>query len=504
MNALALAFQAAMPLFPPPSPALFGPSLPFDPGDFDRHGPRDYQLDLLWAVVDAVRQGHRRILLQLPTGGGKTKIATALLASASWAQFIVHRKELIEQTSRSFLSAGVAHSFVAADKPYDPDAAVLLCGIVTLAERMGVVLPPDIVVWDEAHHLNAATWAEVMRAYPDALHIGLTATPQRLDGRGLGEHFETMVLGPSVRWLIDNAYLSDFDYYGPPPSGANESALLGDVVDHYLAHAAGQQGIVFASNRDHSKELAAEFVRRGVPALHVDGSMSARRRNEADRLFRSGDVLIETNVNLFGEGYDVPNIGYVGLARRTQSLSWFLQMVGRGLRPVYGGDFDLETLLGRRQAIVWGGKHKAVICDHGNNWFAHGMPDDERAWSLAGKLRGSGAGCNDDATPIHQCMNCYMITPSKERVCPGCGTAFPTVTRNIRFKEGTLTKIEREEARAQKEAEKKKAALIRKAEEREAKSERQLVELGERRDYPNPKGWAKSVLRRRAQWKGRG
>lgn len=493
-----------MPLLLPPSPSLFLPPLPFDASDFDRHGPRDYQFDLLWDLVDAIRRGHRRILLQLPTGGGKTKLATALLASAARAQFIVHRKELIEQTSRAFWGAGVPHSFIAADKPFERDAAVLLAGIATLAMRLGVVLPPEIVIWDEAHHISASTWSDVFNSYPDALHIGLTATPQRLDGRGLGEHFETMILGPTVRWLIDNAYLSDFDYYGPPPAAEDDAAVIGDVVDHYLTHAAGQQGIVFAANRDHSRALAAEFVRRGVPALHVDGSMSTGRREEADRLFRSGDVLVETNVNLFGEGYDVPNIGYVGLARRTQSLSWYLQMVGRGLRPVYGGEFDLDTLLGRQRAIVAGGKPNTVICDHGNNWFTHGMPDDDRAWSLAGRLRGAGAGCNDDATPIHQCMTCYMITPSLVRVCPGCGVEFPTVTRNIRFKEGTLSKIERDAIRQQKAEEKAKLAMIRKAEEREAKSERQLVELGQRRGYPNPKGWARQMLSRRASWKGRG
>lgn len=482
-------------------PQVYGTALPFDPWDFEQHGPRDYQLDMLLDLVEAIDAGYRRILLQLPTGGGKTKLATALLASATRAQFIVHRKELIDQTSRAFTEAGVPHSFVAANRPFDPDAAVLIAGIVTLAARLGVVLPPHIVIWDEAHHLNAATWAEVMAAYPDAIHIGLTATPQRLDGQGLGEHFETMILGPSVRWLIDNAYLSEFDYYGPPPAAEDDAALLGDVVDHYLEHARGKPAIIFATNREHGKTLTAEFVARGVRAIFVDGTMTDRQRDRADKLFRSGEAEVFVNVNIAGEGYDVPNVAYCGIARRTQSLSWFLQMVGRALRPVYESGFDLSHLEGRQDAIIWGSKPRAIICDHGNNWFLHGMPDDERAWTLDGRLKGSGAGCNADAMPIHQCMNCYMITPSVVRVCPGCATEFPTQTRNIRIKAGTLTKIDRELARQQKDEARKAAAILRKAEERDCKNHQELTELARRRGYKNPPGWATLRMKFRSSWK---
>ena len=474
-----LALRAAMPFVAFPPPAL---DLPFDPADFARHGPYPHQLDLLLRLVDAIQQGYRRILIQLPTGGGKTKLATALLASASSAQFIVHRKELIEQTSRAFWAAHVAHGFVAADKPYDPDAAVLLCGIVTLAERLGIVLPPDIVVWDEAHHISASTWTDVFDTYPDALHIGLTATPQRLDGRGLGDHFETMILGPSVKWLIGNGYLSDFDFYGPPPADEDDAALLGDVVDHYLQHAAGEPGIVFASNRQHSRALAEEFNRRGVPAMHVDGTMSTKERERADTLFRSGAIKVLTNVNLVGEGYDVPNVVYVALARRTQSLSWYLQMVGRGLR-------------------VAPGKRRAIICDHGNNWFTHGMPDDDRAWTLDGRLKGSGPGCNSDAEPIHQCLTCFRITYSVVKVCPGCGTAFPTKTRNLRLRAGELVKIERAEAREEREAARKAAERARKAEERACVGRTELEELARSRGYKNPEGWARLRMSLRSTWK---
>lgn len=487
---------AAAPFLPPPvfTPA---PWLPFDPDDFDRHGPRDYQLDILWQIVEAIEAGHRRILVQLPTGGGKTVLATALLASASSAQFLVHRDELLKQTSRTLWGSKIPHSFIASDRAFDARAAVQLCGIATLAKRLREALPPDIIIVDEAHHAVSSSWSEVIAAFPDAIIVGLTATPQRLDGRGLDGQFDHLILGPPVRWLIDEGYLSDFDYYAPPPGSEDEAALIGDVVAHYQRLAGGGQGIVFASSREHSRSIVTEFQLAGVRSLHVDGTLSPTARDEADRLFRSGEVTLESNVNLFGEGYDIPNIMYCAIARRTQSLSWYLQMVGRALRPVYAPGFDRSTRAGRLAAIAAGPKPRAIICDHGNNWFSHGMPDDPRAWTLAGKLRGSGAGCNDDATPIHQCLNCYMITPSAVKLCPGCGTEFPVVTRNIRFKEGYLTKIERDERRAQKAAEKAKLAMLRKAEEQACRSEAALRELAERRGY-SP-GWVKAKLRARAQ-----
>ncbi|MEO5866455.1 MAG: DEAD/DEAH box helicase [Sphingomonas sp.] len=488
---------------PPPVIADPLPWLPFDPDDFARHGPRDYQLEILWQIVEAIEAGHRRILVQLPTGGGKTVLATAMLASAERAQFLVHRDELIEQTSRTLWRSKIPHSFVAAGKPFDADAAVLLSGIATLAKRLRAILPPDIVIVDEAHHAVSNSWSEVIAAFPDAIIIGLTATPQRLDGRGLDAQFDHLILGPPVRWLIDEGYLSDFDYYAPPLDAQDDAAIIGDVLAHWQRLAGGGQGIVFASNREHSRNIVAEFVTVGVRALHVDGTLNPTARRDADALFRSGAVTLESNVGLFGEGYDIPNITYCAIARRTQSLSWFLQMVGRALRPVYAPGFDLTSRLGRLAAIAAGPKPRAVICDHGNNWFSHGMPDDARAWSLAGKLRGGASGCNDDATPIHQCLNCYMITPSAVRECPGCSTVFPVVTRNIRFKEGHLTKIERDAIRAQKAEEKAKQTMLRRAEEQSARSEAALIDLAKRRGYPNPKGWATMKLKARAHSKRR-
>jgi superfamily II DNA or RNA helicase len=486
-----LLLRAALPFAPP----LWSP--PFEPGFFDRLRPplHDFQLDLLIRLVVAIGQGYTRILLQLPTGGGKTHLAKALLGGADLAQFIVHRKELIEQTSKAFTLSGIGHGFVASDRPMDLNQAVLLCGIATLAKRLGVVLPPNLAVWDECHHLGAATWIDVMSAYPeDTIHVGLTATPERLDGQGLGRAFQIMLRGPTTAELIRRGFLSPFDYYAPSlpdmtgvtTEGQAEAVmdrpeLIGDMVEHYLRLAAGQPGIVFAHSIEHSRHLVEAYRAAGVRAAHIDGEMSTKERERVDGMFRDREIDILSNCALLGEGYDVPGVVYVGLGRRTQSVSLFLQMAGRALRTAPGKD-------------------RAVICDHAANAFTHGLPDDDREWSLEGRSARARTGVNDDADPVRQCMECFRVYPSTAKVCPGCGATQSTTPREIKQREGELQKLERETLRAEQEAAKKAAAAARKAEEKACASEADFRELAVRRGYDNPRAWAARQVGMRAQY----
>jgi len=492
MNRLAL--RAALPFYPP----IWDP--PFDPGFFDRlrPPPHDYQFDLLHQIVRAIGLGYTRILVQLATGGGKTHLAKALIGGADTAQFVVHRKELIEQTSKSFAAAGLGHSFVASDKPMDIDAGLLLCGIATLARRLGVVLPPRLALWDEVHHAVSATWSDVMRSYPDdTIHIGLTATPERLDGRGLGEFFQIMLCGPSTAELIRRGFLSPFDYYAPSLpdlSGAStdqqaeaimdQPDLIGDMVDHYLRLASGQPGIVFAHSIEHSRHLVDAYKAAGVRAAHIDGEMSTKERERIDRMFREREFDILSNCSLLGEGYDVPGVVYVGLGRRTQSLSLYLQMAGRALRTAEG-------------------KSRAIICDHASNVFTHGFPDDEREWSLAGRLGLAATGVNDDADPVRQCLACYRAYPSRLKACPGCGETQATSPRQIKEQAGELVRLEREALAERKAEEKKAAARKRKAEESECKSEAEFRALAVARGYDNPHAWASRQVGMRAGYAAR-
>lgn len=480
------------------SPEVAHASVPLRPELMAEISLRDYQMQILLQVAALMRAGHRRILIQLPCGGGKTVMAAAMTHSAdslgALSQFIVHRRELIEQTSTSFAGRGIGHSFVAAGFEMDLSVSVLLAGIQTLAKRLGVILPPNLVILDECHHCTSASWSAVLDAYPNAYIVGLTATPERLDGRGLGEHFDVMVTGPSVSWLIEQGYLAPYSYYAPsrpdlskvPTLGGdfNQGAigevmdkpkLIGDTVEHYLRLARGERGIVFAVNREHSRRLADAFCGEGVRAVHVDSTMDKERKRAMDA-FRAGDLDIMTNVDLFGEGVDVADCSYVGLDRPTQSRSLFTQQSMRPMRPAP--------------------KKRATICDHAGNAFTHGLPDDDCEYSLEGrKARPRGAG-NSDATPIRQCLTCYRVSPSTVAVCPGCATPFPRIVREVEEEAGQLTKLERVELR-------KAAAKQRKDEERNAKSYEALVILGEQRGYEDPSAWAKAKLHIRKQYRDR-
>lgn len=467
---------------------------------------RDYQLDMLREASALMRQGFRRVLLQLPTGGGKTVMAGQALLGAQTSgftgQFLVHRKELIDQTSESFTGMGLRHGFVAAGRPFTPEASVTLAGVLTLANRLDLVLPPDLLIIDECHHAVSDTWSRVLAGCPDAYMLGLTATPERLDGRGLADQFDAMVIGPPVAELIRRKFLSRYDYYAPSrpdTSGLHSQGgdfrrdeaaalmdqpeLVGDVVAHYLRLAKGKQGIVFAVNRDHSRSLVAAFQAAGVRAAHVDGALSDTERGRIVRAFRAGELDLMVNCELFGEGFDVPGIVYVGLARPTKSLALFLQQVGRALR-------------------VLRGKVRAIICDHAGNAFIHGLPDDPREWSLDGRVARARGAVNADAEPVRQCLTCYRVYPSVVKVCPGCGTQATPTAREIRVREGELEKLERLQTRAAQAAERAARrqaeaedrmllAVLRKAEERGCRDYADFHDLAVRRGYDKPGAWAR-------------
>lgn len=469
------------------TPDLVDYALPFRESLLPGALLRDYQMQMLLDALALMRQGYRRILIQAPTGAGKTVLAAAVLAVVAQlgvtGEFVVHRKELINQTSRSFTGLGLSHGFIAAKRPMDLTQSIILAGVQTLAKRLGGLLPPNLTVLDECHHAVAGTWEAVLEHYAGSYIIGLTATPQRLDGRGLIDHFDAIVLGPSVRWLIDHGYLSPFEYYAPSLpdlSGVRDIGgdldrkataavmdrpkLIGDVVEHYLRLAPGKQGIVFAVNREHSRHIADAFNANGVPAMHVDGSMSDAQREYFDSAFRAEDIRIGVNVGLFGEGYDVPNVSYVGLDAPTKSLVNHLQACGRALRP--SGDV-------------------AVIADHAGNAVDRqlGLPDDDREWSLEGRAR-KGRNTLNDAFSVTQCKKCFRVYPSSQRFCPGCQSEAPIQVRPIQQEAGVLSKLDREELR-------KRQAEQRKLEESSCTSYEQMLSLGRARGYKFPVQWAK-------------
>lgn len=487
--------------------------VPIQPGLLNQVVLRRYQFNLLAKAAAAMAMGFRRVLVVLPTGGGKTVMAAEALKCAQQrdqsGRFLVHRKELIDQTSRSFSGMGLDHGFIAAGRDMDLEALTTIAGVQTLVNRLEITLPPDLVIVDEAHHSVALSWERIFAAAPDAFILGLTATPERLDGKGLESQFDVMIVGPSVEELIAWGYLSPFHYYAPsrPDIAAalsdqqaeqimDQPDLVGNMVEHYLRLAKGQPGIVFAHSVKHSKNLVEAYAAHGVRAAHIDGDMNDKERERVDAMFRARDVDILSNCQLLGEGYDVPGVVYCGLGRRTKSLSWFRQMAGRALRPIYAAGAELDSDAHRLEAIRQGPKPQAIISDHASNVFTHGFPDDDVEWSLAGKVGRKAAGVSDDADPIRQCEDCYRVYPSRLKACPGCGAAQTPTAREIKIREGQLEKLERETLR-------KQEAAQRKAELKEARSYAALVDLGKQRGYPDPRSWAKAQLHVRKQYAAR-
>lgn len=452
---------------------------------------RPYQVELVDRVRAKMRVS-RRVLLQLATGGGKTAIASFIVKSAvqrgGKVWFICHRDFLVEQTEKTFRSAGVECSFIAQGRWFNPWVPVQVAMVNTLSNRIEKLIEqhgaPRVCIWDEAHHISAKTWAKIMLLMPDTIHIGLSATPQRLDGRGLDDHFDDIVCGPSVAWLMEQGFLSQYRMFAPSApdlAGVHTQAgdynpaeidaamergvIVGDIVGHYRKLAMGLRAVYFAHNVKRSRELAFAFTEAGIPAQHLDGTASTWERRQAAQMFAAGQLSVLTNVDLFGEGYDLAaqaerdvTIEAVGLCRPTQSLALHLQQLGRSLRP--------KT-------------QPAVILDHAGNWLRHGLPDDDREWTLLGSKK------SVVPEPL-QCEECLAILPHNTTICPHCGTVLPVKGRKagggkarfVEQRDGDLHEVDRNSRKAME------------LEELQATGVNDLVAIAKRRGYPDPIGWA--------------
>lgn len=399
---------------------------------------RPYQETLLSRSSDAMSQGCRRLLIVCSTGSGKTAIAsfmtkTTIERKPAPVWFLVHRRELVTQTWEAFAKAGIDCGIVAAGERLHPDRMAQVILIPSLKSRIHQLPPPRLLIPDEAHHCVASTHSEVLTTFPKAWICGLTATPERLDGKGLGSHFNLIVEGPSMRWLIEEGYLVDYRLFGPQSVDTEglhtvagdfnktelqermrKSTIVGDAVTEYLRHAPGKRAIVRSISRDYSREVAQAFQEKGIATEHLDGSTPDVDRRRVYGQFKSGALTVLSNVELFSEGVDVPGVEVVIDLRPTKSLSMYMQFVGRALRPVYADGFDLLTREGRLAAIAASHKPCAIIIDHANNWDRHGLPDEEREWSLSGRLK-------RDKKKIFSCSVCYGVFDHPFSVCSSCG-----------------------------------------------------------------------------------
>ncbi len=416
---------------------------------------RPYQAEAIADARAAYKAGHRAVLFQLPTGGGKTITASTVVQGAAqkgnvtW--WLTHRRELAGQASQTFHALGIPHGTVQAGFVSNPTACVQVASIQTIVRRLEALPAPNLIVFDEAHHLGAASWEQIFDRFPRARVLGLTATPWRLDGQGLGRWFNHMVRGPSTADLIEEGSLSPFRLFAPAlpdltgvettagdyqrgalAKAMDKPQIVGDAIGHYTRLCPGKRAVAFAAGVENSQRIAAQFNAAGIAAEHVDGSMSNEARDAAVARFRRGETLILSNADLFGEGFDVPAIEAAILLRPTKSLSLHLQQVGRALRPCEG-------------------KAEAIILDHAGNSLRHGLPDDEREWSLEDREKRKKADAVE--VTVRQCKECFFVYRPAPK-CPQCGHAPPVVAREIEQVEGTLTEFKRAvETRQRKRAE---------------------------------------------------
>lgn len=444
---------------------------------------RDYQLGTLNECRTLMHAGIKSMLVVAPTGSGKTTIAASMLKSASekliTAWFVVHRRELVKQSAAAFELAQVPYGIIANGFPENLRPLVQIGSIQTLKNRLSKLPPPRLIVWDECHHIKAASWKKVYESFPDAYHIGLSATPERLDGQGLQDFFQRLIMGPSVRSLIDKGYLCDYRIFAPPtidvagiPSRAGDyvisdlaslvdkPTITGDAIAHYQKLAPGKRAVVFCVSIEHSKHVVAQFQGAGISAEHVDGETDPNERDRIISRFQSGDIRVLSNVDLFGEGFDLPAIECAILLRPTKSLGLYLQQLGRVLRP-------------------FPGKTVATILDHAGNCGRHGFPDDVREWSLLGRAGRLSKSKSVTGPGVRLCTKCFAAAFSTATICTFCQTPFEVQSRDIEVVSGELVELDRkvQQVRARQD-------------QSRAKSLEDLIELGRQRGYKSPERWA--------------
>lgn len=393
---------------------------------------RNYQHNAIENLRASIgNRGHKRVLLQAATGAGKTVIACEMIRRATMKNksvlFIAHRKEIINQTSHKLDAFGIAHGVIMASHQRKNNHAVQVASIQTLTRRNKP--PADLVIIDETHLACGASFRQILEHYKDSTVIGLTATPVRLDGKGLGEIYSDIIEVVPMAQLIEEGHLVKprvFAPFAPDMKGvrkskgdydATETANLMDrkevtanIVNHWNESAKDRKTIVFASSVEHSKNITAEFEEMGISAKHLDANTPAIERDRTLQAWREGEFMVLSNCGLFIEGLDVPAASCCILARPTKSLTIYLQAVGRVMRPHES-------------------KNDCIILDCAGLTYEHGFVDDHREWSLQGKVKKQ----REDVKAVHTCENCFAAYSKAQYLeeCPECGFKTPVEQREV-------------------------------------------------------------------------
>lgn len=400
---------------------------------------RPYQTETLRKVARAFTQGYKRPCVASACGSGKTVcfcwMAETIQAKGHTVWFLVHRKELLDQTVVTFDRFGI-------------ERRRIYIGMVgTIANHPDRWPAPHTIIFDECHFSAARTWQKIIDAFPDAYIIGLTATPCRLDGKPLNTIYDTLVEGPQAKELIQTGYLAPYRYFAPAVADLTalrrkgsdfdaeqasdiltQRAVFGDVIGHYNALAASRKAICYCASIRHSKAMAAEFRAAGINADHFDGDTPPKERTRIIKDFRAGRIQILCNVDLVSVGFDCPDCDCCILLRPTMSTALYIQQACRALRPAPG--------------------KAAIILDHVGNVLRHGPPDEHRKWTLEGGMQKRREYAETGRLSIRTCLRCYSAYDGKLRECPYCHEPAQLTTQELK----NIKEIQLQEFKARREA----------------------------------------------------
>jgi superfamily II DNA or RNA helicase len=464
---------------------------------------RDYQESAIDAVRAAFRL-YRSLLLVLSTGAGKTVIFSFIARAAAEkgrkVLILAHRDQLIKQASRKLRDYGVKHGIIMAGYTPDPVSRVQVASVQTMVRRIKKIrFKPDMIIIDEAHLSAAKSYRDILAAYPDALVLGVTGSPCRLDNQPLGkEHggiYEFMIEGVSIKSLIERGFLVRPKVYGAEReldlSGVKKSMgdynteqlaavvdkpkITGDAVKMYQTICPGAPAVAWCVTVEHATHVAEAFNSAGVRAEMLCGEHDSAHRDRVLAALDSGEVQVVTFVGILIEGVDCPAISAILMLRPTLSLSSYLQVIGRGLRPYTN-----------RLGVV---KDCCYVLDHASLWKRHGFADEEREWSLEVEVKQKGSKKKQaEPSDAVQCKACFAVFV-KAPVCPCCGHVVEQASRSIEHVDGDLKEITPEMIEAIRRG--------KKSEVKGAKSLEELERIGAERGYSA--GWAKATWAARAR-----
>ena len=405
---------------------------------------RDYQNSAISNVRKSFQAKYRSVLLTLPTGAGKTVIFSEItrLAGLKGASvlILVHRKELVDQAGDKLTKAGVKYGIIAAGRK-ESKSNVQVASVQTLINRLNNPDQYNLIIIDEAHHAVANSWRKIFDFYKSAIKLGVTATPMRMTGAGLGEIFDKLIIGSTIPELVEQKYLAEHEVYAPPnklnldkirtirgdyskkevEDELDKVDIVGDAVENYRRLGQNKPAIAFCISVKHGQYVTNKFKQAGYTAELITGSMKSDDRKTLIDNFKDGKVQILVSIDVVSEGFDVEGCYVAILLRPTQSEALYIQQVGRVLRPEPN--------------------KVAIVLDHVGNTKRHGFVDDVREFDLHQKAKTKRKG--ELAPAVETCEVCFAVY-RPQPICPVCGHKKEVRKREITYEDGELVKMKKQ------------------------------------------------------------